>query len=526
MARNLFGGTAGDVVEDDTGARVRNAIGTVWDGPDPDLSTQLTDLTTVDDEPVSQLVADDRGFLDQFYGPDGVDTVWVDFGYGRVALVSSNTAARLEEHIAAIDPHGTVSTVTALIGQPNGIAGLDPDGLVPASQLPGSDIATGGSKGICVPAGWGEFWKPKRDAAGAGTGKAVVAAVGSSSFMGLYSSNPVTKGLVGLIAKDLQTTYGDGGSGFYSSIWQRISNSDETTSALDLWEANGVFVGLTGANWEEGGTLIGPGCHYIFTDSPGATITFQVRGTSVIIYTTGKDGGRADWTYTIDGSAPVTVVDNASTGLVVIPTRVNGLTAGDHTVVLTHTGVAGEYFAVCGVAGENNTGVIVNNFGRSGATSSSFTAAGRIKWNGGVDYPADVLIYCVGANDAAAGVTTDAWSKNVRTFLDSVKDGTSTAGVKANGTTDVVIVMQHIGHYDTTNVRYQDYIVRGQGLAAAYGAAFVDLWTIGRNSWNYLNSLNYWGNSTNPSLSGTDDIHMSDLGHQAAASAILPVLKS
>lgn len=33
MTRNLFGGTAADVAEDISGARIPGAVGTVWDGP-------------------------------------------------------------------------------------------------------------------------------------------------------------------------------------------------------------------------------------------------------------------------------------------------------------------------------------------------------------------------------------------------------------------------------------------------------------------------------------------------------------
>jgi lysophospholipase L1-like esterase len=101
------------------------------------------------------------------------------------------------------------------------------------------------------------------------------------------------------------------------------------------------------------------------------------------------------------------------------------------------------------------------------------------------------------------------------------------SAVKALGTTDVLILMQHIGQYDTTNLKWQSYVAQARGIAESYGAALVNMWPLGRNSWNYWNSLGYWGNSAAAGgVSGQDSIHMSDAGHQAVANAIIPVLTS
>ncbi|MBB5123271.1 hypothetical protein [Streptomyces eurocidicus] len=105
MARNLFGGTTADVAEDIDGRRVPGAVGTVWDGPS-DGARQLTDLTDVDGAPIIQLVADVRGFVPSFYGPaNDAERVWVDFGVGRIALVSVTVGDRLRKHLLDTDPH-------------------------------------------------------------------------------------------------------------------------------------------------------------------------------------------------------------------------------------------------------------------------------------------------------------------------------------------------------------------------------------------------------------------------------------
>jgi hypothetical protein len=105
LARNLFGGTADSVAEDITGARVANAVGTVWDGPSAGAA-QLTDLTDIDGAPLLQLQADAHGYVAAFYGPDGYERLWVDFGGGRVALVSVTVGERFDSHVSGIDPHG------------------------------------------------------------------------------------------------------------------------------------------------------------------------------------------------------------------------------------------------------------------------------------------------------------------------------------------------------------------------------------------------------------------------------------
>ncbi|MFJ8041219.1 GDSL-type esterase/lipase family protein [Kitasatospora sp. NPDC096147] len=530
--RVQFGGTADTVAESASGARIPRAVGTVWDGPS-DGAKQVLDLQDAAGTPITQLVADERGYIGPFLGPDGAEVLWLDFGAGRVAVTSTTVGNRLTAHLNALDPHNTLSAISAQKGAAGGLATLDSTGLIPSGQLPldtrylAASAATRYPRneiGVYVPPGWGQTWRTKRAAAKTGTGKAVVAAVGSSTFQGLYASAPHTKGVVGLIASGLQSEFGDGGSGYRSSAWNATTLADESVPALSQWTDNGTLIGKTGSSWIEGSNANGPGAHYLYSTIPGESLTFTVRGTEVRIYTLGKDGSRPAWTYQIDQAAPVTVTDTASTGLAPIVTKVTGLAAGTHTVTIKHSGTNGQYLSVNGVTGENASGVVVNNYGRGGATSATFAAPGRLGWNGGADYPADLLLYCVGGNDASKGVSVDTWSANLRSVLTAVRDGTSATGLPATGDTDVMIVMQHIGKFDNTHLRYQDYCARGRAIAEAFGAAFVNSWAIGRNSWNYAQQLGYWGNAYDPSGSGADPVHMSDAGHAAMAATILPIL--
>lgn len=105
MARNLFGDTAADVAEDVDGGRIPGAVGTVWDGSS-DGATQVLDLTDESGAPIIQLVADQRGMISPFYGPDGVERLWVDFGDGKVGVLSTTVGVRLDAHQVGNDPHG------------------------------------------------------------------------------------------------------------------------------------------------------------------------------------------------------------------------------------------------------------------------------------------------------------------------------------------------------------------------------------------------------------------------------------
>ncbi|MFJ8699469.1 right-handed parallel beta-helix repeat-containing protein [Streptomyces ardesiacus] len=143
MARYLFGGTAADVAEDLSGARVPGAVGTVWDGPS-DGAIQVTDLTDIDGAPISQVIADTDGMIGPFYGPDpSPERLYLDFGGARVAILASDLGDRFSAHVTAEDPHGSKAAALAELdaqrGQANGIATLDQYGRVLVEQLP--DVA-------------------------------------------------------------------------------------------------------------------------------------------------------------------------------------------------------------------------------------------------------------------------------------------------------------------------------------------------------------------------------------------------
>jgi lysophospholipase L1-like esterase len=379
------------------------------------------------------------------------------------------------------------------------------------------------TKGVYAPPGWGEFWKPKRDAAATG-GKARIVVVGGSASQGYYASNLHTGGWVGNVRQALQAKYGNGGSGVYSTSRSGTYISGAADAqALTAWRTAGCAITQTGT-WTLGGSNYGPGSTYIYTDTTGSSATFTVTGSIVKIYTLAGGGSRAGFTYKIDAGGTVAVADAGGSSTTVQTTTVTGLAAADHTVTVTWNGTAsgtGQFLSLIGVSGENASGIVVDNLAKAGAKASTFAnttdASMGAVWNGGKFFPADLVIFTAGPNDAVAGTTGDAWANSVAKYIQTVRNAN-------NGATDVMFMLPHLGKHDTTNYLYQDYAVRARGLAEAYGGAFVDVWTLGRNSWDYWNSLGYWGDANNVGQTGTDGVHLSDTGYAYVASQITPLL--
>ncbi|WP_307545213.1 glycosyl hydrolase family 28-related protein [Streptomyces sp. V3I8] len=436
---------------------------------------------------------------------------------------------------------------TALPGQPNRVENVrlfaetganvtsteNPAYTTVRSNIVGTGgVATPPKRGIIVPDGWGRYWRPKRNAAATG-GKARIVVVGGSSSQGFYASNLHTGGWVGNMRTALQAKYGNGGSGFFSTSRsaQKLNGAGDA-AALAAWTTAGCIATSTGT-WTLGGSLFGPGFTYLFADTTGASLTFKVTGTIVKIYTVSGNGARPAFTYKIDAAAAVSVPDSGISASNIQVTTVAGLANTEHTVVLTWNGTAtgtGQNFSVCGVAGENTTGIVVDNNAKAGASSGSFVTGATTgastplgaAWNGGEANPCDLLIYTAGPNDAANNVAPDVWMANVAKFMKAVKD----TGVQT-GNTDIMIVVPHLGVHDVTNFVYAEYANRAAAIADTYGAAVVNLWRLGENSWKYWSDLGYWGDANSPGAAvGTDSVHPNDAGYAHITGHILSVVDS
>lgn len=349
--------------------------------------------------------------------------------------------------------------------------------------------------------------------------KPVFAIVGDS--IGIkFNASSIANSWAGKLTTDLKALKGDGGSGFrgmahagyaggtfLSGFWDQYATDDKVTLSGSAW-ANSTSAPFA---------FSGPGATMGATSTVGSTASFRVAGNTISIYYLGVTTTGGTFTVTVDGVATGGTINVGSRASDAPAKSTITTTAGTgmHTVVIT---LASGGLNLYGVSGENSTGAVVNNFckgGLSATTMNTGTLAGA-DWNGGVDYPADVIIYALGINDLA---TTDAAASqvadHVRKFFGTIRAATITA--------PVIVVTNHAGKRDV-NFRHVAVQSRLREIAEGYGGAYVDLWTKYDNSWDVANAAGYWGSTTTIGVTGTDDVHPSDTGHTAAYATIKPVI--
>lgn len=378
--------------------------------------------------------------------------------------------------------------------------------------------------GIYVPTNWGQYWRAKL--LGAPASAPQLAIVGDSIARGYYSSTLTSKGWAGLLRATLQATYGDGGGGFRGVVDTALVNS-----VISNYPGEAVTVSndaTPGFPWFVQGDAPsdGPGTVTLGTAGNGNFVQFQkVRGSTIRIFCLRDPVGSAA-TYSIDDATAVAFT-TVGTAAVFVAATVTGLSNTDHTVKITMTGTSGAMgLNVCGVEGSNPTGVLVNNYGRPAATANTIAATATYgtggEWSGGSANPADLVIIAFGVNDSNTSVTAATFLTNIDTYLRRVRG----AGPK-RGQVDVMFVMEHLGNFAGMSL-YRDYMTNVRALAETYGAALVDMWAIGANSYARWTDLGYWSSGTTPPLgsAGSDAVHPSDAGHQAIADVLVPVVSA
>ncbi|MGW5198646.1 polysaccharide deacetylase family protein [Streptomyces spiralis] len=99
MARHLFGLSPADITVSQSGTSLvlePGSVGTAWDARTG--GTQITDLTDLAGNPITQVTSDTYSIIG-FYGPDGVTSLYLDFGFagGRVLMQASDLGASITD---------------------------------------------------------------------------------------------------------------------------------------------------------------------------------------------------------------------------------------------------------------------------------------------------------------------------------------------------------------------------------------------------------------------------------------------
>jgi hypothetical protein len=70
--------------------------------------------------------------------------------------------------------------------------------------------------------------------------------------------------------------------------------------------------------------------------------------------------------------------------------------------------------------------------------------------------------------------------------------------------------------FDNLTTQYHTRMAaRAREMAEQYGAALINWWPMGHNSWDWMNQQGYWSDGTSASgAAGIDKAHLSDAGFQ------------
>lgn len=369
------------------------------------------------------------------------------------------------------------------------------------------------------PNAWNRHWLAARSAAAVGGTQARALWVGDSLGVGQNApSGWFDHGYVGLLRTELQTRYGDGGSGFIGPGWRAVAQN-----------AGGGQVTSTGA-WTDVGSEGGMNGLAVrpTAGGNGATMTFPVRGNVIDIFTrTDTTFGQVQ--YSIDGAANVAIPLNVAASNKV--TTITGLTNGAHTVRITaNTGLS----RVHGVRGRYVSGVLLDNASLGGRKIddldiptgvSGSLIAGREMIGDTISQlgPVDLVVLALGPNDAL-NATSHASLSGIAPALDKTFSRIVGASSVAADPPSVAVVIQHIGGADTvtafglTTFEYAAVVAQLYDYAKAIGAAVVDQWAQGRHSKAYFDSLGFYDDPA------AEAVHFNDAGHTTAAAPVLALL--
>ena len=459
---------------------------------------------------------------------DPTPLVWADDASGGTSTSAANfnritaeVASEVEERIA----RARVLTLAAdaLAYAPAGTAGTSDGTVAPIITQPLTKAALDGAYARKTPPhtmmhpAFGRFWY----AALAGKTKPVVAVVGDS-IAKKFNAGSIAASWVGLLRAELQAAYGDGGSGF---VGMADAGGAAGTFLSGSWSSYADIdrVTLTGTWTLASYVGAGPGVTLGASSTLGSAATFRVRGSEIAVYFLGDTGVGGTFSVKIDAASAVNYTTGSKASIATLRQVVGtGLAStGWHTVVFTL--VSGS-FNFTGVSGENTTGVVVNNFSRGGATTVEASNANCPNWNGGVDYPCDLMIFALGVNDvgtAVQGVMAANSAQRARIFLSAVREGTA----NSNGSTDIIILNNHAGSTATRDPNLVTHYMsaRYREIVDSYEGCFVDIWAAFNNNYATAAAASYWGGTT-VGPPGADTLHPGDIGHGLLYNVLRPAV--
>lgn len=243
------------------------------------------------------------------------------------------------------------------------------------------------------------------------------------------------------------------------------------------------------------GVSLSPDGYAFDTSDTAATITItQARADRIRWYYL---DGQGAFRYSLDGGAAVTVTCG-NTGAV-LALDLSGLTAGDHSLTITHTTTTAVMRHFGGYATMGTTGVEFSKCGNGGSYGGQWQtiAPGMSSVITNAMAP-DLVMVILGTNDARSGYDADQYEAGLRALIAAWRAASATCGF-------VLCLPPECGQAVASPL-YRAYHARLAKIQADTAGVEIlslyDFWP----SYSVSNSQGLWSNNLHPNLSGGNAI--------------------
>lgn len=287
------------------------------------------------------------------------------------------------------------------------------------------------------------------------------------------------------ISERLWAAHGQSGTG-----WMSLYADESGEQSQLVGNARLVRAGTWTRQDMVAGVSLSPDGYAFDTSDTAATITItQARGDRIRwFYLDGQGAFR----YSLDGAAAVTVTCG-NTGAV-LALDLSGLSAGDHSLTITHTTTTAVMRHFGGYATMGTTGVEFSKCGNGGSYGGQWsTVAPQIGTIAAAMAP-DLVMVILGTNDARSGYDADQYEAGIRALIAAWRAASPTCGF-------VLCLPPECGQAVASPL-YRAYHERLRKIrsdtAGVEILSLYDFWP----SYAVSNAQGMWSNNLHPNLSG------------------------
>lgn len=250
------------------------------------------------------------------------------------------------------------------------------------------------------------------------------------------------------------------------------------------------------------------------TLSPAATWTLTFTGTALDVFVT-KNSGGGTLAVSVDGASTgtgfATIATANATKVSGSKTRVGGLTAGTHTVIITCSTATAVLEGVMVYNGDETKGIRVWNNAHSGNTAGSFTGTPAV-WTGAVaSIQPSLIVGFLGINDWRTAPDASAPSNYLSNYMTAIAAARAVCTIKPS----VLLVVPYVPLVGTNTANASYQVFHNQLVQMQRSIGDVEL----VNLFARTGGMGFQSNQMG--LLSADNIHPSDKGHQFIADAVL-----